>query len=69
VPVTSLLEEYAVVAAFTVAEVRYKAALNVSAVEAARIGEAPKLWVAVNTSPKKEVVSACVFAMIFPLSY
>jgi hypothetical protein len=59
---------YAVVDAFMVADVRNKAALNVSAVEAARMGEAPKLWVAVNTSPKKEVHIDCVFAMMFPLA-
>jgi len=55
VPVTSPVAEYAVVDAFNVAEAKYKAPLNVSAVEAARIGDAPKLWVAVINSPKNEV--------------
>jgi hypothetical protein len=43
VPVTSLIEEYAVVDALTVAEAKYKAALNVSAVVAARTTPVPKL--------------------------
>jgi len=55
-----------VVEAFSVAEAKYKAALNVSAVVAARMGDAPKLWVAVINSPKNEVHMDCVFAMIFP---
>jgi hypothetical protein len=42
-PVTSPVVEYAVVEALTVAEARNKAALNVSAVVAARIGATPKL--------------------------
>jgi len=62
VPDTSFVAEYAVVDAFTVAEVKYRAALNVSAVVAARIGAVPKLWVAVSTSPKNEVHIAWVFA-------
>jgi hypothetical protein len=49
-----------------VAVVTYNAAFNVSAVLAARIGEAPKLWVAVISSPRNEVAMLCVFAMIFP---
>ena len=68
VPETSPDAEYAVVEALIVDEVRYRAALNVSAVVAARIGAVPKLWVAVKTSLKNEVVIACVFAMIFPLT-
>jgi len=67
VPVTSLVAEYAVVEALIVAEAKYNAALKVSAVEPARVGEAPKLWVAVSNSPLNEVHIACVFAMIFPL--
>jgi len=55
-----------VVEALTVAEVRYNAALNVSAVVAARIGAVPKLWVAVMSSPMKLVVMLCVLAMVFP---
>jgi hypothetical protein len=55
-----------VVAALIVADAKYKAALNVSAVLAARMGEAPKLWVAVISSPRNEVAMLCVFAMIFP---
>jgi len=43
------------VLALMVAEVKYRAALKVSAVVAARIGAVPKLWVAVSTSPKNEV--------------
>jgi hypothetical protein len=63
---TSFVAAYAVVVALTVAEARYRAALNESAVVAARIGATPKLWVAVSTSPKKEVHSDAVFAMMFP---
>jgi hypothetical protein len=55
-----------VVAALIVAEVKYRAALNVSAVVAARMGAVPKLWVAVMSSPMKLVVIACVFAMMAP---
>jgi len=66
VPDTSPVAEYAVVAALIVAEVRYRAALNVSAVVAARIGAVPKLCVAVNNSPMNEVHIDWVFAMIFP---
>jgi hypothetical protein len=66
--VTSPEDEYAVVEALIVADVRYRAALNESAVVAARIGATPKLWVAVSTSPKNEVAIACVFAMMFPLT-
>jgi len=54
------------VEALIVADAKYRAALNVSAVVAARIGAVPKLCVAVKTSPKNEVVIACVFAMIVP---
>jgi hypothetical protein len=57
---------YAVVAALIVAEVKYKAALNVSAADDPRVGEAPKLWVAVINSPMKLVAIDWVFAMIFP---
>jgi hypothetical protein len=66
VPDTSLVTEYAVVDALMVAEAKYNAALKVSAVEAARIGETPKLWVAVINSPMNEVHIDWVFAMIFP---
>jgi hypothetical protein len=38
----------------------------VSAAVDARVGATPKLWVAVSTSPKNEVVMLCVFAMIVP---
>jgi hypothetical protein len=55
-----------VVDALMVAEAKYNAALKVSAVEAARMGETPKLWVAVSNSPMNEVVIDWVFAMIFP---
>jgi len=47
--------EYAVVLALIVALAKYKAALNVSAVEAPRVGETPKLWVAVISSERNEV--------------
>jgi hypothetical protein len=67
VPVTSLVLEYAVVEALTVAEAKYNAALKVSAVATPRVGAVPKLWVAVSNSPLNEVHIACVFAMIFPL--
>jgi len=53
--VTSPVVEYAVVDALMVAEAKYSAALNVSAVVAARIGATPKLCVAVISSPMKEV--------------
>jgi hypothetical protein len=66
VPLTSPVAEYTVVDALSVADAKYKAPLNVSAVDAARIGDAPKLWVAVINSPKNEVHIAGVFAMIFP---
>jgi hypothetical protein len=55
VPVTSPVVEYAVVLAFRVAEAKYSAALNVSAVLAARMGEVPKLCVAVISSPRNDV--------------
>jgi hypothetical protein len=64
-PDTSLVAENAVVEALIVAEARYNAALNVSAVVAARIGATPKLWVPVRTSDRNEVQRLCVFAMIF----
>jgi hypothetical protein len=64
--VTSPVVLYAVVAALTVAEVKYKAALNVSAVVAARIGAVPKLCVAVSISPMKEVHIDAVFAILVP---
>jgi hypothetical protein len=67
-PLTSPVDEYTVVEALMVAESKYKAALKVSAVEAARIGAVPKLCVAVNNSPMKEVHIDWVFAMIYPLS-
>ena len=66
VPLTSLEAEYAVVEALMVAEVRYSAALNVSAVLVARTGAAPKLCVQVSNSPMKEVHIEAVFAMINP---
>jgi len=50
----------------TVAEAKYKAALNVSAVVAARTGATPKLWVAVKTSPRNEVHIDWVLAMRVP---
>jgi hypothetical protein len=58
--------EYAGVAALMVAEVKYSAALNVSAVVAARIGATPKLCVPVINSPMKEVHIEAVFAIISP---
>lgn len=66
VPVTSPVAEYTVVLALMVAEAKYNAPLNVSAVVAARIGAVPKLWVAVSSSPMKEVHIDWVFAIIFP---
>jgi len=66
VPVTSPVAEYAVVDALMVADAKYNAALKVSAVVAPRIGAVPKLWVAVSSSPMKEVHIDWVFAMIFP---
>jgi hypothetical protein len=63
---TSPVAEYTVVLAFSVADVKYKAALKTSAVVAARMGATPKLWVAVRISPKNEVHIAWVLAMIFP---
>jgi hypothetical protein len=66
VPDTSPVALYAVVEALIVADAKYKAALNTSAVVAARIGETPKLWVAVNSSPMKLVVIVCVFAIVVP---
>ncbi len=65
-PVTSPVDEYAVVAALIVADVRYRAALNVSVAPVPRVGAVPKLWVAVINSPMNEVHIAWVFAMIFP---
>jgi hypothetical protein len=50
-----------------VAEVKYKAALNVSAADVPLVGATPKLWVAVINSPMKLVVMLCVFAKIIPL--
>ena len=44
VPLTSLVALYAVVAALTVADAKYSAALKVSAVVAARMTPVPKLW-------------------------
>jgi len=64
--VTSPVVLYTVVDALTVADVKYKAALNVSAVVAARIGATPKLCVAVRTSPMKEVHIDAVFAIVVP---
>jgi hypothetical protein len=60
------VELYTVVAALTVAEAKYNAALKLSTVEAARMGATPKLWVAVINSPINEVHIAWVLAMIFP---
>jgi hypothetical protein len=57
---------YAVVAALTVAETKYNAALKVSAADVPRVGAVPKLCVAVSNSPMNEVVIDCVFAMMFP---
>jgi hypothetical protein len=59
--------EYAVVAAFMVADVKNNAALNVSAAPDARTGAVPKLCVAVSTSPKNEVHMDCVFATLILL--
>jgi hypothetical protein len=50
----------------TEAEAKYKAALKVSAVVAARMGATPKLCVAVRISPRKLVAIACVFAISAP---
>ena len=52
--------------ALTVAEAKYKAALNVSAVVAARTTPVPKLWWPTSSSPLKLVQRACVLAMIVP---
>jgi hypothetical protein len=56
-PETSPVAEYTVVAALTVAEDRYSAALNESPVPVV------KLCVPVSSSPINEVHIACVFAM------
>jgi hypothetical protein len=63
VPVTSPVELYAVVDALTVALAKYKAALKVSAVVAARTTPVPKLWWPTSSSPLKLVQRDCVFAM------
>ena len=68
VPVTSPVELYAVVDALIVAVVTYNAALNVSAVLAARIGAVPKLCVPVRSSAINEVHMDWVFATIFSLN-
>jgi len=49
-----------------VAEAKYKAALNVSVADVARVGAVPKLCVAVRSSPMKEVHIEAVFAMMNP---
>jgi len=70
VPDTSLVAEYAVVLAFKVAVVTYKAALNVSAVLAVWAGLAElKLCVALSSSPKKEVHIDWVFAIFSSLCH
>ena len=58
VPVTSPVELYAVVDALTVALARYRAALKVSAVVAARTTPVPKLWWPTSSSPLKLVQRA-----------
>jgi hypothetical protein len=59
--------EYAVVLAFSVAEAKYRAALNTSAVFAERAALVlPKLWVAFISSLRNEVHIDWVFAMISP---
>jgi hypothetical protein len=55
VPDTSFVALYAVVDALTVALARYKAALKVSAVVAARTTPVPKLWWPTSSSPLKLV--------------
>ena len=55
--------------ALTVAEAKYKAALKVSAVVAARTTPVPKLWWPTSSSPLKLVQRACVFAMIVLLKF
>jgi hypothetical protein len=63
VPDTSPLTVYAVVAASTVADARYNAALKESVAPVARIGAVPKLCVAVSNSPINEVHILWVFAI------
>jgi hypothetical protein len=66
VPDTSPVVLYAVVEALYVAEDKYKAALKVSAVVAARTTPVPKLCCPVSNSFMNEVHIACVLAMITP---
>jgi hypothetical protein len=47
----------------TVAEAKYKAALNVSAAVDARVTPVPKLCVPVKSSPLNDVHIACVLAI------
>ncbi len=63
-PDTSPLTVYAVVAAFTVADARYNAALKASVAPDARMGAVPKLCVPVINSPINEVHIDCVFATL-----
>jgi hypothetical protein len=49
-----------------VADVKYKAALNVSVALVPRVGAVPKLWVAVISSPMNEVHIDWVLAIIVP---
>ena len=60
------MELYTVVAALTVAEAKYSAALKVSVAPVPRVGAVPKLWVAVINSAINEVAIAWVLGMIFP---
>ena len=57
-PDTSPVAEYAVVDALTVADAKYKAALNVSAAVDALVTPVPKLCVPVSNSPLKLVQRA-----------
>ena len=57
-PETSPVAVYAVVEALMVALAKYKAALNVSAVVAARTTPVPKLWWPTSNSPLKLVQRA-----------
>jgi hypothetical protein len=62
-PTTSLVAEYAVVAADMVPVVTYRAALNTSFVVAALITEGPKACKPFNISCLKEVAIPCTFAI------
>jgi hypothetical protein len=66
-PDTSFVAEYAVVLAFNVAVVKYKAALKTSTVFTVRATLVVlKLCPADRSCPRNDVHIACVFAMIFP---